>query len=245
MKNIIIFIIVIIIIGISIALPSVLFKFEDFTMEKLSYKRDNIQSKIDVQAEEIYLVKAIHGQDYNMEIISESSEYETISMIKTGDNEYVNPKILTLKNELIKLKEYNIVDSTLKDNENIKIAMFDKKYSNKLMEYSLNCIEFIQNKKNRSVAIENKTGKILYIEFDKDKMLEEISREEIMRNYIKYLDLYIINDWKLEDNKLQSEKSQLAVYIMEMEERYRLGIQSLNKSSIIDKRTNIVYSVPN
>lgn len=238
MKNIIIFIVVIVTVAISIALPNALFKLEDFTMEKLCYKIDNVQSKIDVQAEDIYLVKAIHGQDYNMEIVSKSSEYELASVIKTSDIESSDPKILTLKNELIKLKQYNVVDNTLKDNEYIKIAMFDKNYSNNVIKYSLNCIEFIQDNKSKSVAIESKTGKILYVEFDKDKMSQEISREEIMRNYIKYLDLYIIDDWKLEDNKLQSEKSQLAVYIMEISEKYRLGIQSLNKSIIIDKRAN-------
>ena len=73
MKNIIIFIVVIVTVAISIALPNALFKLEDFTMEKLCYKIDNVQSKIDVQAEDIYLVKAIHGQDYNMEIVSKSS----------------------------------------------------------------------------------------------------------------------------------------------------------------------------
>ena len=43
----------------------------------------------------------------------------------------------------------------------------------------------------------------------KYKIVDDIDTEEILRNYIKYLDLYIIDDWKFENNILVSEKARL------------------------------------
>ena len=51
-----------------------------------------------------------------------------------------------------------------------------------------------------------------------------------MKNYVKYLDLYIINDWKFENNKLKSEKAQLEVVMVDMKEEYILTIRPVGNN---------------
>jgi len=60
MKKVFMFLVVIIIIVLSFLVPNVLLKMEDFKIESISYKEKRSNSKIDVHAENIYLVKAIH-----------------------------------------------------------------------------------------------------------------------------------------------------------------------------------------
>ena len=60
MKNVFICLIVILVVFLSFFLPKVLFKLEDLKRERVSNKTEMLNRKIDVQAENIYLVKAIH-----------------------------------------------------------------------------------------------------------------------------------------------------------------------------------------
>lgn len=49
-----------VIICISFLMPNILFAIEDLKMESKVYKKEALDNKIDVQAENIYLVRAIH-----------------------------------------------------------------------------------------------------------------------------------------------------------------------------------------
>ena len=77
------------------------------------------------------------------------------------------------------------------------------------MEKTINILE-LNNK--YELEIETKTCKILSIAIEKENLAND-TNEEIMRNFVKYLDLYIIDDWKLENNMLKSQKAGLAVTI--------------------------------
>jgi len=66
---------------------------------------------------------------------------------------------------------------------------------------------------------------VYYISNSKYKIVDDIDTEEILRNYIKYLDLYIIDDWKFENNNiLKSEKAQLIIMLVENDDSYMLTI---------------------
>lgn len=106
------------------------------------------------------------------------------------------------------------------------IYSMEKSYMNEKDEYKIKFYYFKNAKVE--IKIENKTGKIVYIIFPKDKLVADI--QEFMKNYVKYLDLYIINDWKFENNKLESEKAQLEVVMVDMKEEYILTIRPVGNN---------------
>ena len=87
------------------------------------------------------------------------------------------------------------------------------------------------------IKVESKTGKILYIALDKNKIWNKDNPKQILENYIKYLNLYIIDDWKYEidgDNKafsMKSEKAAINVKLSETEESYMLSIHISSSNS--------------
>ena len=230
LKNIIITGIVFVIIILSFTIPTVLFEIQDIVMTKDVYKRGRIEGKIDVQAENIYLVQVIQKRGYNVEIGKANKIQEKGEIVYSGDT-IKSSTYSVLERELMKLSDYKILDGELKEtNSNTSIGMLDKKYLNGTMEYIINCIDITNDKNLISVEIESKTEKILYIEFEKYRMLK-INIEDMMRNYVNYLDLYIIEDWKFENGILSSNKAQLAVSLIENDNTYELSIHSLNKNS--------------
>lgn len=60
MKKVLMFLLVSVIIYLSCLMPNILFAIEDLKMESKVYIQEEKNNKIDVQAENIYLVKAIH-----------------------------------------------------------------------------------------------------------------------------------------------------------------------------------------
>ena len=45
-------------------------------------------------------------------------------------------------------------------------------------------------------------------------IIDIAKKKQILEDYIKYLDLYIIGDWKFENNMLISEKAQLTASLI-------------------------------
>lgn len=75
------------------------------------------------------------------------------------------------------------------------------------------------------VNIEEKTGKIISADFSKSFFKTDVEIEKVLRNYSKYLDLDIIDDWKFENNNiLKSEKAQLIIMLVENDDSYMLTI---------------------
>lgn len=233
MKNRGIILVVFVMILCSFLVPNLLFGVEDFRIERQICAIAKPKSKIDVQAEKIYLVRAIHdmeGYYRNLEI----QKKEKVVYYANGNNIDVAPSEIIsttkiedeatfaeLKNEMAKLEKGNVLRNlTLGEEEQNSAYVLEKIYANEEEDYKTKHYYF----KNSEIEVEreNKTGKILTIIFPKDSLLEDT--QEIKKNFVKYLDLYIIDDWKLENNSLKSEKAQLEVLLVETEEQCRLTI---------------------
>ncbi len=226
-KNIIIFFFVILIIYISLLLPNVLVKALSNEIETRVFSRPENNSNVDVEAEKIYLVKAIHS------IRSDNSKV-TISPID-GENiifESQNPCPDVFK-ELNTLKEYNILNNfDIENVNNFGVGLTNNTYFNKdryvvhIVLANLDEIEF-------HLEIENKTGKIIYAYFSKNNFYDG-DNEEVLRNFVRYLDLYIINDWKYSENLinqkyyLKSEKAKLAIVLDKSYEKYEISVKLNN-----------------
>lgn len=172
--------------------------------------------KIDVEAQNIYLVKLIHEtQDgYASVKINNTEKYMVVSEhseIKKED---------FISQEFKKLAEYGI----FKPLEEIQSS------NEKYLDYSAEIVNRVYSKNNAeylvtdvslngeaytysSLQVENKTKKILsLLGFDKEFFVN-LDKEQIMRNYVNYLGLHIIDDWKFENNCLKSEKAGLEIYL--------------------------------
>ncbi len=71
--------------------------------------------------------------------------------------------------------------------------------------------------------------------FPKD-MLVDLEKQEIMQNYIQYLDLYIVDDWQFENGKMVSQKAQFEV-ILVMNEKYctlEIGIMNEPRNTVVE-----------
>ena len=200
MKNKIISFGVIFVIFASFLAPKILLEMEDLQAEKQIFTQSKTKRKIDVQAEKIYLVKAIHDMgESSIKIQSQTkviSDIESTFVAETHSMQEEKKLISQVKNELLKLEESKI----LKDmSASFESAEFNfKNYTNYKSQYEM-CYTFLGNKTTEmSVGIESKTGKILFAVFPNDKLQTELETEKILENYVKYLDLYVIGDWKVD-----------------------------------------------
>ena len=243
-KNFIIYIIVSAIILASFKIPELLLELENNNIEIAVYEKESNKRKIDIETEEIYLVKAIHDiENENGFVEISSTQLVEEYSIKTINTETINMND-NMYSELLKLNEYDIL-KTIEINENdiIEVGLTEKKYKIKENEYSINSVLVKVDNEEFMLEIEEKTEKILNIVMEKDYLYGEISKEEIMKNYVKYLGLDIIDDWKFEEkiinsekyhwefanNMLKSEKAGLVVNLVENEDSYILSIHSLER----------------
>ena len=105
-RNFLIYLFFIIIIFSLLGIPDVLLAKEENKLEEIIYERAEKQSKIDIEAEKIYLVKAIHNIEKN----------KVIAINSDGVNKYVdtseiieNHNMDDIKDEIKKLADYNIL----------------------------------------------------------------------------------------------------------------------------------------
>ena len=222
LNNFIIYIIVVMIVLLSFKLPELILKHEEDNME-MSYYWEQRKNKIDVETEKIYLVRAIHDIQEELskvEIVTDASKHGKI--IEFNNEEMENVSIVkNCAKELLKLQEYNIIkypetiESAIENSNNNDeynaMSAIDRSYTLNENVYTISNIELILKGNMYEFELENKSGKILFISFDKNELNSEMSDEQIMRNYVNYLDLHIIDDWSLEDGRLKSEKAGLIV----------------------------------
>lgn len=233
MKNRGIILIIFVMILVSFFVPNLLFWLEDFRIEKQICAIAKPKSKVDVQAEKIYLVRAIHDMEgfyRNLAI----REKEKVVYYANGNNIRVAPSEIVsttkvkdettfaeLKNEIAKLETGNVLKNLKIGEEEQNLGyVSERTYAKEDDDYKTKYYYFKNGE--IEIEIENKTGKILSILFPKESLLED--RQEMKKNFVKYLDLYIIDDWKLENNSLKSEKAQLEVVLIETEMQCRLMI---------------------
>ena len=221
-KNFIIYILVLIMIVFSFKAPELILDIDIEKIEGKVYKKDNIENPIDVEAEKIYLVKAIHDIEKESYTVAISSSNNTKWRIE--ENKIDKDKI---SNELYKLKENNVLASELEEINEINLG--DSNYKTSENSYVIYNGYINTNNKLYTLELEQRTGKIILLNFGKDDLNNEISKEEILINFVKYLDLYIVDDWYYENDVLKSDKADLIVSLIENGNRYILSIHSLEK----------------
>lgn len=215
MRNKLIILVVFLIIFISFLAPKILLEIEDFRMEKQIFTQTKNKNKIDVEAEKIYLVKAIHDMSgSSMEIQSRTvviSDSEKALIEESRSEQEKENLIDKIKNELLKLEESKVLKNMSVNFDNMEYNF--RNYTNFKREYEMQ-YTFLGNKTTEmSVGIESKTGKILFAVFPNDKLQIELETEKILENYVKYLDLYVIGDWKFENGSLKSQKAGLCAML--------------------------------
>lgn len=222
-NNIIIYVIVLIIVLLSFKIPEWILKQQEDNME-MSYYWEQGKSKVDVEAEKIYLVRAIHNiEDRLSKVKIYSGKSQNGEVIEFNSNEAKQiPVSQNLDKELLKLKEYNLIEYPKSietaEGEYNGMSMIDRYYSTDGEEYNIRNIELILETRMYEIEREMKSGKILFISFSKEELDNTIDKETILRNYVSYLDLHIIDDWKYENSMLISEKAGLMVGFYKTEE---------------------------
>ena len=235
MKNLFVCLIVGVIVFLSFCIPNILFKIEDLNTEMVSYKKEKVVNRINVEAENIYLVKAIHDiQDgnLNLNLKSMAKSVNAVESQKTVEDE--GKFEADIRKELGKMSEAKVLNNMIANNKKIEIdyKMNEREYINYEKTYKIIQVKIILSQSEYMlIEIEEKTGKIIYISSNSD-MIKDIDKEEILRNYIKYLDLYIIDDWPFENNVLISEKAELIVSIVSYEDMHILSVCSTSNSKI-------------
>lgn len=237
-KNIIIYVTVLIVVFLSFKVPEWVLKNEEDNME-MSYYWEQKKSQIDVEAEKIYLVKAIHDIQEELskvEIATDVSKHGRIIEFSGAEMEELEvPR--NFEKELLKLQEYNIIKypstiDTASNDEYNAMSTIDRSYTLEgKTYYTISNVEWIVDGNMYEFEVESKSGKILFISFDKNEINSELTDEQIMRNYVNYLDLHIIDDWTLEDGMLKSEKAGLIVNVIKSEkmDTCLLSINAIDK----------------
>lgn len=220
-NNLLVYILVLIIVISSFTIPNILLKFKKYDFEMSVEKEGSISAEV----EDIYLVKLIHS-------IEESKQISLSSNIKSGEviefaHTYGNEEINSFEKQIIELQDCGILKQ--KEIRAGKVISVNKIYSGDDTEYVISNVTLNLDGKNYEMGAEQKTGKILSLSFDKEELNTEISEEDILRNYIEYLNLHVIDDWTYEDNVLKSEKAKLVVILLKNGDKRLLCINTLNK----------------
>lgn len=232
-KNMIIYLLFCIAILILFRTPEYLLKIEENNIENEVYEKKKIDQKIDIQTEKIYLVKAIHDMESDDSKVQISSSQESWILVESPSTEENEKEVDSIPNvskkQLQKLKEFNILRNFNIDKDSkYNVKLISKTYQGE-ENYAIDNIFFTTTNELYNIEMEEKTGKILFINFAKEDIYDGSSKEEILINYVKYLDLYIIDDWHYENDVLKSDKAGLVVSLLTNETRYILSIHSVEK----------------
>ena len=121
------------------------------------------------------------------------------------------------------------------------MSAIDRSYEVNEKIYTISNFELILEGQMYEIEVENKSGKILFIAFDKNEIDSMMDKETILRNYVNYLDLHILDDWKYEDGMLKSEKAGLIVgfYQSAKSDTAILSIHAIDKYYEINESSKI------
>lgn len=225
-KKFIIYVLFILIILASFKAPEILFKLQNELAETEVHKIKEEKCKIDIETQKIYLVKAIHDMeqekmDYTIMYDNTQDKYRIIESI--SNDEEAKKEICK---EIIKLQDSGVISNLNINAETlIRKENLDRKYTNKENKYTINCHYMEVDNDYFGYEIESKTEKIIYIVLD-EKFIPEIEKEEILKNYIKYLELAIIDDWEYKNKMLISEKAGLVARLIEEKGTNTLSINT-------------------
>ena len=118
-KNSLIYFGVCLIIFTSFKVPEILFEMENKKMETAIYPKENLENTMDVEAEKIYLVKAIHDIE---------NEYNTVAISNNSLAELPQISKVDIMKELLKLKEYNIIQNLDFEEDKILTKIIERYY---------------------------------------------------------------------------------------------------------------------
>lgn len=213
-KKFILFLCSIIIVVISFLMPKVFLQIEDLSTEKEVFSIPKKESKIDVQAEKIYLVRFFHDiYELERQKVYDSKSKKvafSVPMTQHSDNTELSEE---LKKEIEKLISNDIIKE-INYEEILDYYEVSKTFSS---DYTVITYDIVSEDEGIGIGIEKKTGKIVSITFPKKCLKNDVSKRKQLENYAKYLDLDIIDDWVYEEQVLKSEKAQLFIVL---EERY-------------------------
>ncbi len=226
--NVIVYILFAAVIFASFRLPDILLKSYDVSFGASMYDLSGRQSiDIEIEADEIYLVKAIH----DMETAAEEQYHNYIFFagsleeykIGLGQEEPAQSEDVQAEDEIARLKECGVLQET-DTLTGAETEILKEVYKTDQSEYIIDNLFFLPESSVWLLEREEKTGKILTVCFSGRNMPEEAERRELLENYIRYLDLYIIDDWVYEDQQMKSDKADLAVGFKQAGEGYILSI---------------------
>ncbi len=213
--NFIIYIMVFIIIFASFLIPNKLFEIQDQNLEMAIYSENNSKSNnISMEVEDIYLVKALHDiESENTVVVIVSKSDEKISSINTVAD---STKVAEIKSKVEELKQHNIIkNNEILDDSKMLVTTVNKTYMKNETNYEIYNVSLSVNNHNYQMDIDEKTGKIIKIITNKQNLNDTIEKKQILENYIKYLDLYFIDDWVYDNNMMKSKKADVSVSLLE------------------------------
>jgi len=151
---------------------------------------------------------------------------------KSGNNDNIQNAILEMK----KMKENNVLKNAITDYKEAEIEyyVYAQEYVKQRKDYGINgFILTTDGKDSVDLQIEEKSGKVIrYIANPKYDIFQDVSIEETLRNYIKYLELYIIDDWEYDRCMLISEKARLVAVFQKDTAHNTISIHSTDNEYI-------------
>jgi len=216
MKKIIICIMIIGLIILTFYIPNILFSVQDLKSKEAGYIKQEKSRMIDVKVKEIYLVKAINDIDKGNLSVKIENKPQYVEIMSRTDEDIKNVKLTNLELELKKLEDANVLKNILShiNEKKYNISKIKKDYEDNSTLYTIERSNITNDNYGITIEREKKTGKILELTVPINKLADYDNKKEILENYIKYLDLYIIDDWKYEDKSLKSEKAGLTVSLL-------------------------------
>ena len=236
LRNILLYVLVFTVLVLSFVIPKVLLQFENNNIEIGVYDKQKV-NKLDVEAQNIYLVKAIHDieEGATIEINRPTNQFLIVEKSHLGNYGLIK----NVNEEIIKLEECKILKD-FNENDNCKISLINKNYQKDRESYSVNHIILDFDDKQYLFNMETKTGKMIYMAFDKKDLCDENNKEQILKNYISYLNLVIVDDWRYEVDEndknfvMESKKAGLTVSLKETDESYIFSVHISSKFRVVD-----------
>ncbi len=229
----------------SFKVPELLFKANEKWIETRVFEKKQRQSTIDIEAEKVYLVKAIHDMENSNKsvVVSSKSIASSGTIEKVNSIKDENRVESQLAKELAKFSEFHILDDfQITETGTSQIDTIDRFYQNDDRQYVITDVFFKENAYFEELKIENKTKKILSLSFFSEHDQWDVTKkEEIMRNYVQYLDLYIMDDWQFENGCLSSQKAQLVIYLVHNLKKHVYCLSIHSDSEIFQNLEPIEY----
>lgn len=196
-KGNILTILVILFVCISFLVPGILLSLQEKQLEEQVFTRAKKESKLDVEAEKIYLVKAIHDIEEGSNLITVENWHKVYTTAKNTKEEF---RLTEIGKQIEKLENLQILQDTGIDRPTqYSVHSNTTGYQDKEGQYFLGNIQVEIEQDRYEGVMESKTCKFLSLAFQKEKLYEGRSKKEILESFIQYLDLYIIDDWEYKE----------------------------------------------